>query len=172
MRKTLEVFKGYLLIEQGLQNSSVSSYLSDLNDLIIFLNDAAVNSWTQVERSHIQSYLSSAKSKNLEDSSLARRMVSFKVFFRWLFKERYVDVNIAEVMDTPKTWRLIPDYLSEEEVEKLLEAFEGESELSQRNRALFELLYSCGLRVSEVCSLKLDQVDYEQKLLKVLGKRK
>lgn len=170
MRKTLEVFKGSLLIEQGLQNSSVSSYLSDLNDLISFLEDQSIHDWAAVERDHIQEYLSTAKKRGLEDSSLARRMVAFKVFFRWLFKEGYVTVNIAEVMDTPKTWRLIPDYLSEEEVEELLEAFEGTGDLSSRNRALFELLYSCGLRVSEICALKVDQIDYEQKILKVLGK--
>ena len=170
MRKVLDVFKGALLIEQGLASSSVSSYLSDLNDLIKFLEDDGCRSWNDVDREAIQSYLSLAQHRGLEASSLARRLVAFKVFFRFLTKEKLIDQNLIEVMDTPKIWRLIPDFLSEAEVEELLEAFEGDGDFSSRNRALFELLYSCGLRVSEVCSLRVDQVDFEQKTLKVLGK--
>ena len=170
MRRTLDVFKGYLLIEKGLQSSSVMSYLSDLDDFLTFLESENLKAWESVQREDVQNYLSSSKKRGLEESSLARRMVTMKVFFRFLLKEKLIASNVVEVMDTPKIWRLIPDYLSEEEVEDLLDAFEGEGKLAFRNVALFELLYSCGLRVSEACSLKVEQVDYERRIIKVLGK--
>ena len=97
-------------------------------------------------------------------------MISIKLFFRFLLKERIIFENITEVMDSPRLQKLIPDHLSEAEIDALLLTCEGREPLQVRNRLILELLYSCGLRVSELCSLKIDSPNFDTAIMRVTGK--
>ena len=173
MERTLAHFSGYLAMEKGLEKNSVKAYVSDLSDFLAFLRESAqAQSWDAVTRDDILNYLESCMKKGMESSSLARRLVSIKVFFRYLLQEREVRSNITDVMDSPKLWRILPSFLSGQEVARLLEAFpeNGRDPLLFRNRCILELLYSSGLRVSECASLKLNMIHFDEGVLRVLGK--
>ena len=172
MHRTLEHFSGFLSMEKGLSPNSISAYNSDLKDFIAFLLDNAVSSFTSVTRNDILKYLSVCKNRGMESSSLARRLVAIKVLFRYLFQERIIKADITDVMDSPKLWRLLPDFLSFSEIESMLKVFPdtGKDPLVFRNRTLLEVIYACGLRVSEVSNLRTDNILSDQGILRVIGK--
>jgi integrase/recombinase XerD len=172
MYKTLEHFSGFLSMEKGLRPNSISAYNSDLRDFIAFLNDNNCASFTSVTRDEILKYLGACKQRGMESSSLARRLVAIKVLFRYLFQEKILKTDITDVMDSPKLWRLLPDFLSFSEIESMLKVFPdtGKDPLVFRNRTLLEVIYACGLRVSEAAGLRTDNILSGQTILRVTGK--
>ena len=172
MNNVLKHFSGFLAMEKGLSPNSVSAYISDLRDFSCFLNNKGIHSFTAVKRDSIIAYLGDCRTAGMETSSIARRLVSIKVLFRYLFQERLIDNDITDVMDSPKLWRLLPDFLSAEEVESLLQVFPqtGKDPLTFRNRTILEVMYACGLRVSEVANLQCSGLLQDQKILRVTGK--
>jgi len=171
MLEQLQLYKASLLLERGLSAVSIESYLSDLKDFIRFLDrSAGILDASAVTRYDILDYLETCQDKSYAVSTISRRLISIKLFFRYLTVEKILSENVTEVMDSPKLWKLIPDHLSEREVELLLKASEGSDPLKCRNRLILELLYSCGLRVSEMCSLKMDGPDFELSIMRVYGK--
>ncbi len=164
-------FKASLLLERGLAATSIEAYLSDVTDFIRYLDhSASIDDPKKVSRFEIMDYLENCQNQNLAVSTIARRLISIKLFFRYLLSERILDENITEVMDSPRLLRLIPDFLTTAEVEALLKASDGEEKLNVRNRLIMELLYSCGLRVTELCTLKVDSPNFEQSIIRVKGK--
>ena len=172
MYTIIEHFKGFLALEKGLTGNSVAAYSSDLHDFIAFLEEHGINSFQNATRDTILEYLGQCKEKGYESSSIARKLVSIKVFFRYLFQEKFIKSDITDVMDSPKLWRLLPDFLSLEEIEKMLNIYPltGKDPLNFRNRTILELMYACGLRVSEVANLKIENILFEEALLRVTGK--
>lgn len=172
MHDILEHFSGFLAMEKGLSPNSVSAYNSDLRDFAAFLNDNGQTSFTKVTRDHILKYLAECKNRGMESSSLARRLVAIKVLFRYLFQEKIIPVDITDVMDSPKMWRLLPDFLSFDEIKSMLKVFPdtGKDALVFRNRTLLEVMYACGLRVSEAANLRTDNILSDQAILRVTGK--
>ena len=172
MYTIIEHFKGFLTLEKGLTNNSVAAYSSDLHNFISFLEEQGINSFQNVTRDTILEYLGQCKQKGYESSSIARKLVSIKVFFRYLFQEKFIKADITDVMDSPKLWRLLPDFLSLEEIEKMLDIYPltAKDPLNFRNRTILELMYACGLRVSEVANLKIENILFEEALLRVTGK--
>ncbi len=167
----LELFRGHLVAERGLGENTVSAYLSDLRSAAGFFSGRGMESWRDVSRDDILDYLEAVAEQPLESSTLARRLVSFKVLFRFLAAEKRVPVDVTAVLDSPKLWRLLPDFLSVDEVSALLAVYRpGGGALELRNRLALELLYSSGLRASELAGLKLADVDFENELLRVTGK--
>lgn len=159
-------------MEKGLSDNSVSAYQSDLKDFTKFVHHLGKSRVDEITRNDILAFLSDCKERGLEPSSLARRLVSIKIFFRYLFQEKIVTTDITGVMDSPKLWRLLPDFLSINEVNALLKAFPATAKdpLIFRNRAILELMYSCGLRVSETASLQLNSLLLDQDLIRIIGK--
>jgi integrase/recombinase XerD len=172
MERILEIFKTYIAVEKGLSLNTVSSYISDLKDFFAFLSGKGISSPDDVSRDDILDYLSSCKDKGLESSTLARRLVSIKVLFRFLFAERLIKADVTGIMDSPKLWRLLPDMLSFQEMEKLLNAFPAslKDPLIFRNRTILETIYACGLRVSEAASLELGFLKLDDEIIRVTGK--
>lgn len=172
MHDILKHFSGFLAMEKGLSPNSVSAYNSDLRDFADFLNGKKISSFTDVSREDILAYLAACQSRGLESTSLARRLVAIKVLFRYLFQEKIIKNDITDVMDSPKMWRLLPDFLSFEEIEAMLKVFPetGKDPLVFRNRTLLEVMYACGLRVSEVANLRTDNIMTDQAILRVTGK--
>jgi integrase/recombinase XerD len=171
MEQALEHFSGFLLLERGLSSNSISAYNSDLRDFIRFLRDAQISAYSQVERDSVMEFLQRLKELGMETSTIARKLVAIKVFFRYLFQERIINKDITEVMDSPKLWQLLPDFLSIAEVDALLRAFPaGKDPLLFRNRTIIEVLYACGLRVSEAANLLISGVRFDEEILLVKGK--
>ena len=172
MENVLEHFAGYLTLEKGLSGNSISAYKTDLRDFIRFLREKGRNDFNDIVRNDIQDFLSDCKQRGLESASLARRLVSVKMLFRYMFQEKLIRSDITDVMDSPKLWRLLPDMLSPPEVDALLMAFPatGKDALTFRNRTILEVMYSCGLRVSETAGLKLGSLHFDQGIIRVIGK--
>ena len=172
MYTIIEHFKGFLALEKGLTRNSVAAYSSDLHDFIEFLQQQGMHSFQNVTRDAILEYLGLCKQKGYESSSIARKLVSIKVFFRYLFQEKFIKADITDVMDSPKLWRLLPDFLSITEIEKMLNVYPltAKDPLNFRNRTILELMYACGLRVSEEANLKIENILFEEALLRVTGK--
>ncbi|HPN84003.1 MAG TPA: site-specific tyrosine recombinase XerD [Victivallales bacterium] len=172
MEKLLELFKSYIGVEKGLSPNTVSSYCSDISDFWAFMSNNSVSSAGQVDRDNILDYLGACKDKGMESSTVARRLVSIKVFFRFLFSERLINEDITDIMDSPKLWRLLPDMLSNQEMEQFLKSFSTntKSPLEFRNRVILETIYACGLRVSEAAGLEIGSIRFDEGLLRVFGK--
>ena len=159
-------------MEKGLSPNSVSAYNSDLRDFVVFLTKTNHSSFVGVTRDDILKYLAECKDRGMESTSLARRLVSIKVLFRYLFQEKIINTDITDVMDSPKLWRLLPDFLSFDEIESILKVFPdtGKDPLVFRNRTLLEVMYACGLRVSEAANLRTENILSDQAILRVTGK--
>ncbi|MFZ2654128.1 MAG: site-specific tyrosine recombinase XerD [Victivallales bacterium] len=172
MEAVLEHFSGFMTIEKGLSGNSVSAYRTDLRDFIRFTREKGRNDFNDVNRADIQDFLSDCKARGLESSSMARRLVAIKMLFRYMFQEKLIKNDITDVMDSPKLWRLLPDMLSAKEVDLLLMAFPatGKDALTFRNRTILEVMYSCGLRVSETAELKLGSLHLGEEIIRVIGK--
>lgn len=172
MERILTQFTGFLSIERGCSKNTVNSYRSDLTDFISYLKTHAILSFPDITRDDIVDYLGDCKDRDMETTSVARRLVAIKAFFRYLYQERLVPSDITDVMTSPKLWRILPDFLTPQEVESLLHVFSnrGHDPLNLRNRAILELLYSSGLRVSECATMKCGTVNFEEGLIRVFGK--
>lgn len=172
MEQTLEHFAGFLILEKGLSTNTVNAYRRDLMDFISYLRDNDISTFNDVRRDTILEYLGEEKDKGLETTTLARRLVSIKVLFRYLFQERLIPVDITDVMDSPKLWKLLPDFLSTGEVEALLKVYPatGKDPLTFRNRLILEVMYACGLRVSETASLTAGSINFDDEIVRVTGK--
>ena len=172
MERALEHFIGYLSLERGLVKNSVLAYRSDLSDFIAYLKAHSVDSYMAVTRDDIIDYLADCKERGMEVTTLARRLVAIKVFFRYLYQEKFIPEEITSVMDSPKLWRILPEFMSSREVEALMNVYAVNAKdfLAIRNRAILEVMYACGLRVSEVASLKISSINMEDGVIRVLGK--
>ncbi len=173
MERALSHFAGFLTLERGLGANSVEAYKSDLLDFVSWLADQGVQDFKDVSRSLIISYLSACKDeRQMETTTIARRLVSVKVLFRYLFQERLVDADITDVMDSPKLWRILPDFMSSAETGAFLNAYPAfaKDPLTFRNRTMLEAIYACGLRVSEAANLSLRSVNFDEAVMRVLGK--
>lgn len=168
----IKQFAGYLLIEKGLSENTVSAYSSDINFFLEYLKEQNKENFTTILRDDILAFLEESSDKGMESASIARRLVSVKVFFKYLFQERLIPADITDIMTSPKLWRLLPDFLSIEEVDKLLGVFPntGKDNLILRNRTILELMYASGLRVSEAVNLKLNGLKFDEGIIRVTGK--
>ena len=156
MRVLLDEFLNHLAIERGLSPLTVSAYRRDLAGLIAFLERRGLRSLDDATRDMIGEHLMAEKARGLSGSSLARFLAALKVFFRFLASNRYVRADITDVLEGPRTWRRIPDVMSVKEVERFLSAPRAVTDLGRRDRALLEVMYATGARVSEAAGLKVE----------------
>lgn len=172
MDKILQHFCGYLLMERGLSENSIAAYRSDLEDFSDWLKEQGKNSYSEVSRDDIIDFLGARKEQEMEPSSLARRLVAIKVFFRYLAQEKFIPDNITSVMDSPKLGRILPEFITAVEVDALMNVWSLEDRdfLAIRNRAILELMYACGLRVSELAALNVSSVNLDDRVIRVVGK--
>jgi integrase/recombinase XerD len=165
VRAYLPDFTSYITAEKGLSKNTILAYLADAEEFIDFLEKKRAEEVTLHE---LVSFFSFLKEKGLEASTLARKRISLKVFFRFLKREKFILEDPTSHLDAPKLWHLIPTVLTEEEVEAILSVNDLNTHVGVRDRALLELLYASGLRVSELCSLSLYSVSDD--LIRVIGK--
>jgi len=164
----IEEFLLYLTAEKGLAKNSLKAYGNDISSFAAFLKEKNVSTFNAVHQGMIVEYLGRLKEKNFATSTISRALIAIKVLFRFLKKERYVGNNIAYYMESPRLSQLLPEVLTSIEVEKLLDAPDTGTFQGARDKAIVEVIYGSGLRVSEVCALSIYDVD--DAFLRVFGK--
>jgi integrase/recombinase XerD len=160
----------FLALERGLSRNTLTSYRSDLDQAAAFFARKNVGDWRGVTRVHAGEWVRSLDGRTCAPASQARKLTSLRGLARFLVREKIRDDDFTAVVARPKLARKIPNTLTPEEVGKLLAAPIGADARGLRDRALLELFYSSGLRVSELAALSLQQVDLEQGFVRVFGK--
>ncbi|MFN4174268.1 MAG: site-specific tyrosine recombinase/integron integrase [Parachlamydiaceae bacterium] len=155
-------FEVFLTSEKGLSLNTLRAYSHDVS--LFFGNDGL----DKFDEKNVIAFLGRLKEKNYKTSSINRILISLKVFGNFLKREGKIDVNPLHFVASPKLWQLIPEVLSQEEVKKLLESIKPIDFMGARDRAILELLYASGLRVSELCGLEIHDLD--DNAVKVRGK--
>lgn len=167
----IKQFKSHLKIERALSENSVDAYLHDVNLLQQFLENSGNNeSPLEVRSSHLHDFLEHISELGLAAHSQARIISGLKAFFRYLLFEDMIKEEPTSLIDTPKLGRKLPDTLSFHEIESILEQIDHSTPEGTRNRAMIETLYSSGLRVSELITLKLSNVYFDIGFLRIIGK--
>lgn len=170
MNALLESFLDYISLERGLSINTRKAYADDLSQFLEFLDCKGVTSLNQVSRKQVLDHLMAMKAKGMSTNSISRHLVSTKVFFRYLQQEGLLDKNVTDTMDSPKLWKILPDTLSEKEVDLLLKAPDMRKPLGVRDRAILEMFYASGLRVSELAQLQIKDLHLEDGYIRVIGK--
>lgn len=163
------------LIDKSAMNCSLntrSAYERDLKDFAAYFRETDLD-FKDIEVKHINQYfeaLQKEQFKNYRASTLSRKLSSLRSFYKYLLEEGIVSKNPAVRVKNPKGQKHLPDFMMFEEVLKLLESFDCEDAEGCRNRVMFELMYACGLRVSELSQLNLEDIDYHSRTLRFIGK--
>jgi integrase/recombinase XerD len=169
MDNVLDLFFNHLSVERGLSPNTLAAYSRDLRELHIYLNRLEVSAWEQVSRDHISGFIQE-QGATFSPRSRARRLAAFRSFFKFLERTERIRVNPAALIHFPRLNPQLPKVLGSAEIETLLDHPDISRALGQRDKAMFELLYACGLRVSELAGLQVRQVFLEPGYLTVLGK--
>jgi integrase/recombinase XerD len=166
----LQDYQFFLKIEKGLAQNTIDSYTHDVKKLISYLeeNDITVSP-VSINQEGVQQFIYSI-SKEINARSQARLISGLRNFFDFLIFEEYRKENPTDLIESPKIGRKLPDTLSEEEINSLINSIDLSKPQGERNRTLLETLYSCGLRVSELISLKLSDLFFEEGFIRVIGK--
>ena len=160
----------FLTVEKGASNNTIEAYGNDVRKLAQYLSDNDVTRWSQVDQYHIRGYLAHMQQEDVTNTTRARNVAAMKSFFRFLYLEKYTDSNLGELLDGPRKEKVLPKYLTIEEVERLLNAPDITTPNGCRDKAMLELLYASGLRVSELISLRLGDISFEMAYVRCFGK--
>ena len=163
-------YKHYLKIERGLSQNSILGYTNDVKKLVKYLEEYNINEDpTVIDDKVIQQFIYHT-AKNINASSQSRQISGLRNFFDFMIFEDYRKNNPTELLESPKIGRKLPDTLSEEEIEEIISQIDLSKPEGERNRAMLETLYSCGLRVSELVNLKISDLFFEEGFIRVIGK--
>ena len=165
-------FKNYLKLERSLSNNSIDAYLLDIKKLTSFISENYSTSLSieNINVSIIESFIKYLFKSESSTYSQARIVSGLKSFFNYLLLEEKIDINPMELIDAPKLVRKLPETLSIQEIEIIIDAIDLDSKEGMRNKAILETLYSCGLRVSELVNLKVQNLFLDIGFIKILGK--
>jgi integrase/recombinase XerD len=166
----VDAFLDYLTVERGLAANTRLAYGDDLSQFVSFLHRRKLDHINSVQRQHITEYLMEQRKRGLTARSVSRHLAAIRMFCRFLHRERMLANDITQTIDSPKLWRTLPHTLDYREVEQLLAAPQTRTKLGVRDRAMLELMYASGLRVSEVAKITLSEVNLEAGFLRVVGK--
>ena len=167
---SVERFLDALWMERGLSDNTLAAYRNDLQQFAYWLQENRHCNLLQVEREHLHDFLALRSEQQRSPRSSARLLSSLRRFYAWCRRENLRDDDPTRLLASPKLRRPLPDTLSEEDVESLLQAPDVRTALGLRDRAMLELLYATGLRVSELIGLRAHQVNLRQGVLRVTGK--
>jgi integrase/recombinase XerD len=163
-------FIAYLKLERGLSAHTQGAYQNDLDQCAHFLDQSGVKNWREASASGVEAWMRALGGQTLSAASLARKRTSLRMFARFLVAEDKRPDDFTALLDGPKLARRIPGTLTLDEIERLLAAPAGGDALALRDRAILELFYSSGLRVTELSEITLQQLDLENGFLRVFGK--
>ncbi|WP_166382059.1 site-specific tyrosine recombinase XerD [Polaribacter sp. 11A2H] len=163
-------FQLFLKIERGLSKNTIDSYTRDLEKLMLFLEENEINHTPiTIDEESIQQFIYEI-AKSVNPRSQARIISGLRSFFDYLIFEDYRETNPTDLIEAPKIGRKLPDTLSEDEINSLISAIDLSHPQGERNRTILETLYSCGLRVSELITLQISDLFFEEGFVRVIGK--
>ena len=163
-------YQNYLKLERGLSRNSIVSYIYDIKKLVSYLDDSkSLVSPVDIEKELVQSFIYDI-SKSLNPRTQTRIISGLRNFFDFLIFEKYRTTNPLDLIESPRIGRKLPDTLNIEDIDRLISAVDLSKPEGERNRAILETLYSCGLRVSELVNLKISDLYFEEGFIKVTGK--
>ena len=162
-------FKSYLQVERSLSINSVDAYISDVKKLAAFAKKKKISE-LKINKSDLSNFVLSVSKEGISARSQSRIISGIKAFYKYLIMEDYITADPTQLLESPKIGLKLPDTLSIEEIDKLIAAIDLSTEQGERNRAILEILYSCGLRVTELITLKLSNVSFVEGFIKVIGK--
>src|SRR5579885_1000329 len=167
MKEQIEAFLNFIRVEKGLAQNTVESYARDLEKFRRFMahSEAGLTDPTSIGR-----FLLSLENQKLDARTIARQMVSLRGFYKYLRSEKLIGADPTENLASPRAWKVLPKFLSVEEMGTLLEKPPEDTALGLRDRAMLEMLYGAGLRVSELVTLRVGDVNLQEGYVRTLGK--
>ncbi len=166
----IEDYLHYLTVERGLAKNTVMSYRNDLLQFAVFLKKREINSLDNIERQVVIDFMQQETDQKKATSSIVRSVTSLRKFFQYLMEEEKIKKDPMQLIDAPKRKEHLPEVLSTKEVEKLLNSPDTGKKLGLRNRAILEVMYATGLRVSEIVNLQLSNLHLSMGLIQTIGK--
>ncbi len=179
MEQLLDQFLEHLRYERNVSAHTLRNYKSDLEQFLAYLSPVNKESASrqypeigQIDHLTIREWLSTLHSEHKKKSSVARKLAALRTFFQFLLREGIVELNPAKLVSTPRLEKKLPKHLSIEDAIRFIETPDIETDLGMRDRAILELLYATGVRVSELTTLSTGDIDLKQRLIRVTGKRR
>ena len=169
MEAQIRTFLNCLRVEKGLSENTILAYRRDICKFAAFAAERNLE-MRDVQRSHIVDFLASLYHRRLNSRSVARHLVTIRNFFRFAILEGYIEDDPAATVESPRFRQSLPEFLSVEEVDRLLRQPDTSTPVGSRDKAMIELLYSCGLRVSELCGLRVSDMETQAGCLRCVGK--
>ena len=170
MNVFLKEYLSVLKLEKNLSDNTVSSYKNDISSFLQFIESRRINDPSAIKQNHIADFFKSLKKTGLSSSSAARYYSSLKGFFTYLFLSKYITENPIEKVSTPKLAKNLPSVLTVEEVDSVLSKPDTRDKLGLRDKAVLELFYACGTRVSELINIKISDLFFDEDVIRVFGK--
>jgi len=171
MADYINTYKTWLRLEKGLSSNTIEAYLNDLNKLFQFVENEGLH-LLRISYSDLQQFVAQLADIGISPRSQARIISGIKSFYRFLLLEGFLQTDPTELLESPKIGMKLPEVLSVEEVNRILDSIDLSAPTGQRNRAMLEVLYSCGLRVSELVRLKYSDIYIDEEFIRVEGKGK
>lgn len=169
MNSILKKYKSYITLEQGLSNNTREAYLHDVEKLFAYFEDEKID-FLKVELEHFHSFAAALMDVGIGERSIARILSGIRSFYKFLVLDGYLEQDPTELLESPKIGKHLPEVLSVEEIDAIEGVIDVSTPEGQRDRAAIEMLYSCGLRVSELCNLLLSDLFLDEGFLRVTGK--
>lgn len=166
----IEHFEDYLTFDRGLSKRTVEAYRRDVERLVDFLAGRGILCPAEISHLDLREYVFHLKDRGLAASSIRRAISSSRTYFSFLLEEMLVDSDPTERLESPRGWRRLPAVLTRDEIARIVEAPSAESTMYWRDRAILELLYATGIRVSELTTASVSDLDMDEALLRVTGK--
>ena len=165
----LRKYKVYLKLEKSLSDNTVNAYLADIHKLYQFLADEQIHP-LDVTLENLETFSATLRDLGIQPRSQARILSGIRSFYHYLILDDYLEADPSELLESPQVGLHLPEVLTIEEIDNLIESIDLSTKEGQRNRTILETLYSCGLRVSELCNLKISDLYLEEGFIKVEGK--
>lgn len=169
MNSILKKYKSYITLEQGLSNNTREAYLHDVEKLLTYFEDEKID-FLKVELEYFHSFAAALMDVGIGERSIARILSGVRSFYKFLVLDGYLEQDPTELLESPKIGKHLPEVLSVEEIDAIEGIIDVSTPEGQRDRAAIEMLYSCGLRVSELCNLLLSDLYLDEGFLRVTGK--
>lgn len=166
-KRYLQEFKLYIEVERNFSKHTVSAYSSDILSFLVWLNEQSI---CDVTYSLIREYLAYIQQFNYSKTTTARKIASLRTFYKFLYREKVVETNPAIGVHSPKRGKSLPEFLTEGEIDQILNKINIDSPAGYRNRTILELLYATGMRISELSNLNFENLNLEENEIKVFGK--